>query len=923
MSLGNVNLNDFTSDLSREVAKVLDAKTQGIFSGRKVVQILSESKVLETSQGTTKEEFIAKIFETSVNSIRGQEISTLPSDSFSEACSHFSSEELDNRLKAYDEIIRHLEKSGNKSGINKKIDGILKEQKERLENLKKFGIPSPIKQEESKPPKENSGMSPAEIEEHLGTLAYLTDTYLDLAKELLEMKNLTNTDPKTEAALFAFSTENDQIHVLQQKLSFVEGSEAKNLILLSKALHKLEDAPFLEKYRSFEAERSFLENAISSESSASVEIYMKKLYQNCDTMEKMVEQYPIEKVQGQLKTEDQKLCFYCIAKFQDEIQDLAAQMSQGNIFSPTINSEQLLKLSKLAEKLDPLKKHLKNETKPIIPSKCETVSLEDAQKLHKKALQLLENPKIDAETATTIQELLWKSALGYVQNDKYEESRECLSLASKHTPKIEEMIPTDLKARLQASPQHGIHLSGWGTSYNKDHSVHLTQCRIDKVSILKMDFALNGHGVLGANAVRKTLDFPDSRQLMKMLPPDFCSSIKISRRESHQYLEYKSGSFDTQAEGYKMPQTPQTVIEFVGVGKIYIGDCPEIKCIHNMIQIEAVALDPIEKTLANMQVMLSALGLPPVMVSSRTKDQQIRALLDVFRAYYPRDAALIERDGNTFQLSPADLQSRIVHLKPEMQAFYDEYLDQKLLPKRQVEHIPGKLATGVNLSDEMRKKGALGLMIGMEGSIEVKAKRLSILLKPRANGGTGMISSQLRFLNGIIVAGQSSYSDHKEGGATGVFTRLITKELAARTKIDDIAFHGSIQFLIDLKAADAPNSYGFESDCYGTRSSGNYFSRFSLIELTEALQKPTSEMFGKPSDIKKYGTANEVVIRDSIGPELIKGIVVGSAEDKETVIKQLKADGMLELKNSVWYIGMTPIDDFIKVGKQFTETMFT
>jgi len=257
-----------------------------------------------------------------------------------------------------------------------------------------------------------------------------------------------------------------------------------------------------------------------------------------------------------------------------------------------------------------------------------------------------------------------------------------------------------------------------------------------------------------------------------------------------------------------------------------------------------------------------------------------------------------------------------------MEEIFESHLEIDLLPKKIVEFTTGKPTTFVNLSEEMRKKGAIGLMAGIDGSVKVKAPIVSMLLKPKKNGGKGVLSSQTRFMRGIIAAGQSSYSDHKEGGASGVFTRLITKEIAENKEINDMPFHGSIQILFDLDAVNAPTTYGFESDCFGTRSSGNYFSRLSMIELTKNLQRSAGEMFGKPLEVKKYGTANEVIIRDGIEPQMIKAIVVSTKADREIIIDQLRSDGILEQKSGTWSIEDTPIDDFIKINTKFSEEMW-
>lgn len=932
-----LNLNEIVFNISKDVAQHVENSDKGKILGKEVTihvetsnkrQILQNEATMAVDPSSPQKKVISEVMSQYLQIMSGQEISSAHYPAFEQECSHLNSIEIQKRISAYESVIDFIESSRKTSSLYQSMKKNLTEQKEYLSHLCDPIASIEVTVPPSIPPSSKKMMTEKDARELMESFEGLRDDYLELSQNINQVEKLEELTPEQKTACFRLSQQEEEVTRLRELFPSLKEDHAKDAEQLQEIVHamdKIKGLPFIQELSRFDALYKKCNKEICNES-GNVEMYLKKMLNNSNQLDTAIQAHqaahrPMESFLGTLPTEELKFTFYCIAKYQDQIQEIATIMTEKNISHPDIPLNKMTMLAHVAARTAPLKKHFANENQPIILSRSETLGLAEAEKCKQEAFELLKGG-FTPESSTTIHELLWRAALGFIQNGRTELANECIALAAKNTQPATEGVFLGITDRLAGNAQHGTYLSGFGTSYNKEQAVHLTECLIDDTPILKIDFELTGHGLLGLKTCLTSIDLQNPNTLMNRLPSGFCSGVEIFERSQHHYTDFIEGQFRTDTPGYKMPNTSQIVYEFKGVGKVIIGNCPGVKCIENQVYVEAIPKDSIEETLSNIKIMLTALGMPPVLVQSRKEDVQKKALLHVFRSFFPREAAHIERDGKTFQIPPQALQELIVQMQPEMRDLFRESLDDNLLPRKVTTIVGGKTTTRVNISDKMREKGALGLMAGMDGTVESRAPLLSKMLRPTEQGGIGMISSQMRFSKGIISIGQSSYTDHKEGGASGVFTRLITKELAEKKRIDDMVFHGSIQLLIDLEAANKPSTYGFDSDAYGTRSGGPYFSRLNLIELTETLQKPREERFGRPIALEKYGTANEIVIRDSIPPEHIVGICVQSEAEKQILIRQFQADGILIDRNRVPCLGSVPIADYIKVGNKFTQEMW-
>ena len=131
--------------------------------------------------------------------------------------------------------------------------------------------------------------------------------------------------------------------------------------------------------------------------------------------------------------------------------------------------------------------------------------------------------------------------------------------------------------------------------------------------------------------------------------------------------------------------------------------------------------------------------------------------------------------------------------------------------------------------------------------------------------------------------------------------------------INDIVFHGNVQALFDLNLVNR-GAYGYDTDLFGVKNSNNpqysnYENRDNLIEFIKNI---------------KDDTGNEVMVKNRIGPEFIKGFVVSNEYDKNFLMAKLRENGLVEKEDGIEYvIGKDiPLEDFIHIGNHFKQKMW-
>lgn len=463
----------------------------------------------------------------------------------------------------------------------------------------------------------------------------------------------------------------------------------------------------------------------------------------------------------------------------------------------------------------------------------------------------------------------------------------------------------DLHLKLSnADPKSGLRLQPLDTFLLKNHSLTVQKRRFtDGTTKLHIYTKLNHPAREKMQTIMNQLN-QNPFVLSNALPKGFCKKVKITQAFSGYYKREGAkweGDFSTdQSEGFGFKNyylnrdtaiSPTShVIEFVGVGKVIIGNNPELHSEYNQLAIELDPNIPDEEAAAKLHIIFAALGLSAVTSNARSEDIERIKVMQLFRAYYPQEAYSFERDSQSFEESIESLKARIMAKVPQMKWEFERLANQPDLMYQQ-EVYPGQYVWSIKgLAQEARDVGAIALMAGvgtLGDTSDVVAQRIVSMLK------TGSMSSQDRLQAGMIIKGCSPDSDLISGGAESVFTRMVTKDMSK--KLGDYPLAGKMQILYDLDVVERVG-FGYNSDQFGTKNPKTYPYRPNIVELTEGARN-----------------LNEVCIRNRIGPKFIKGVLVENDDEKKNLLDALRAEGLLEGEAGNEHINGISIEQFIQV----------
>ena len=479
----------------------------------------------------------------------------------------------------------------------------------------------------------------------------------------------------------------------------------------------------------------------------------------------------------------------------------------------------------------------------------------------------------------------------------------------------------DLKTLLaKEDPKLGLKIYPVDTTLFKNHTLS-----IQRRTFGPGDTRLHLEARLGHPArdkLQKSLDLIKTKpnDLLGELPSGFCTGITIEQMEicylgrAEKNGKPFSGDFSHDAKNgyivqakYNGTYAPaqEMVIRFEGVGSIKIGISTPVlyRSLYNRITIDLEPHITEDEAVAKVMIMLSALGLEAAASSPRPEDEEKVKLLQLFHILYPREAYAIERDeklmNGSLEALKRAIETKVLDMKVKFKTYLQDHPD--LMYKQEV--YPGQSVWAIKgIAEEVKKEGALGLMAGIGGAtFEGAVGSFASMLKH------GALSSDDRFEKGIIVAGGSSGEDLRTGGGEYVFSRLImdnmTKDPSSYT------LNGQFQVLYDLELIERAGLI-YDSDKFGSKEESTYTGseRKSAVELAKTIKYNSSYYV----DYK----GNEVCLRNRVGPQYMKGVLVASDYQKTQMIQLLKADGLVTLNTSgVECINGIPIDQFIHVGE--------
>lgn len=140
----------------------------------------------------------------------------------------------------------------------------------------------------------------------------------------------------------------------------------------------------------------------------------------------------------------------------------------------------------------------------------------------------------------------------------------------------------------------------------------------------------------------------------------------------------------------------------------------------------------------------------------------------------------------------------------------------------------------------------------------------------------GQKSSLRRYEDGLIVDGMSTNEDFSSGGAVGVFTRVVTQGAIGNGE----SWTGRrYKIILRPEVLARTDWFGWDEDRFG-----------------QAWGLKTKDNFGEGllariDDHGSYASDNELIFRDSIGPQYIGQVVATSASDRQALIDSLRDAG--------------------------------
>lgn len=433
----------------------------------------------------------------------------------------------------------------------------------------------------------------------------------------------------------------------------------------------------------------------------------------------------------------------------------------------------------------------------------------------------------------------------------------------------------------------GSHFHGLGQELVKGDNLSFKTQVIDGKEVTELNFKINH---VFRDQLQKEIEFLHSHQgeSLKEFLAISGTHIQDIRVEKIPYEIYE-GKVIEYAEK----------LSFEGLGSIIVGaskDCP------NLFDKVTVRMDA-DKNIYNLHEMLSFVNLDKALRESSAEDIERMKVGQLFRIFFPKAATPLERSEKYFTLSVEELKQEMISRVPQMKDIIDEYLPE--MEGREI--LPGRIRYCVNgLADRARELGATALTAALTGAYSDKElfDRVASIIK------MGMLSTEMRYSNGITAVGMSSTTDFYTGGADSVFTQILTEE---HNDPSDLYYQSRIRLFFSLDLLET-GTYQYHYDSYGTRKTSSsytpYTTRPGILDFIQEENRPSN-----PFDWYHYNPygGNEVMIKERIAPSFIEEIRVDSPRQKADLINHLQARNLIQGQGSERTILGKPVDQFIRV----------
>lgn len=344
-------------------------------------------------------------------------------------------------------------------------------------------------------------------------------------------------------------------------------------------------------------------------------------------------------------------------------------------------------------------------------------------------------------------------------------------------------------------------------------------------------------------------------------------------------------------------------IHLKGLGKIEIGANENMVAFYDKV---TVTMEK-GKNLYQFHEALAFLQLDDALRQSAAEDIERMKMGYLFHMACPKEATPFEHSDDYFDLSLEQFKQAIVQQAPEMEEVFSIWLEKMELR----EILPGRMRFAVDgIADELKKQGAYGVTAALTGIWDEEEiyRRVASILK------MGMISHELRDHAKMNQNGLSWGADYISGGSDSVFTQIVTDK---NREFREYGYWSPIRFLIAPEILET-GTYQYHNDYFGNRHAnqkdfwwnGTYLQRDNIFDFLR-IQK------------KYFQPDNEIMIKERISPEYIRGIVVADEIIKEELIRYLKQKDIIQIDEAGREtIFSRPIDEFFHVGSKITKNLF-
>lgn len=435
----------------------------------------------------------------------------------------------------------------------------------------------------------------------------------------------------------------------------------------------------------------------------------------------------------------------------------------------------------------------------------------------------------------------------------------------------------------------GSHFHGFGKETVKGANLSFRTTVVNGKNVTELDFKVNHvfRDRLGKLIGELQSFKKDDLQVLLTAANSHATGIKVTS------VPYQVSKTLNLGSAYK--------VDFEGLGSLYVGGSTTKP---NLFDRVIVRMDE-GRNIYELHEMLSFMKLDDAVRVSSQEDILRLKIGHLFRTFCPREATPFERTEAFFTMPVGKLQEEIVKKAPAMKGIFDDYLSK--MQAREI--LPGRVRYGITgLADKAHELGARALTAAVTGAYTDGElfHRIGSMLK------MGMISSEMRYTNGLAVSGMSVSADFNTGGADSVFTQMLTeKNCKDHMPFNALNYNSKVRMLISLDALET-GTYQYPFDGFGSRTP-YYFGDIYK-------NRPGIQEFVNGANVY-LNPGHEVMVKERIPPSLFKGLIVSDAATRNNLLDYLRKCQIVQKDNGIEKILGIDINQFIRVGTHVSEAI--